>query len=95
MMWDWGHMTMGSSQVLIWLVLFALIAGGAVVAVLLLTRDDRARQEGSPDGRTVPMDTPAVSPATSAAEAELELRYARGEIDEGALTRGRAALRER
>jgi hypothetical protein len=54
MMWDWGHMSMASSQglfwlVLFWLVLFALTAGGAVVAVLLLTRDDRARHDGQPD----------------------------------------------
>ncbi|GAB3073705.1 hypothetical protein GCM10027053_44070 [Intrasporangium mesophilum] len=91
MMWDWGHMSMGSSQVLFWVVLFALIAGGTVVAVLVLSRDERARDRGRTDEDVSATDGAAGSPA----EAELEMRYARGDIDAEALARGRAALRQR
>lgn len=85
-MWDWGYMGPG------WLMMVLLpimVIGLVVVLVLginaLYPGDKRSR------GRT-PADE---QPPRTRAEEELELRYARGEIDADTLARQRAVLRQR
>ncbi len=87
-MMDWGY---GAGWG--WLMAFVMIAGllllGCAIALLfaIATRTGRPRE-------TAHQDAPG-APVTSEAERELEMRFARGEIDADALIRGRAALRDR
>ena len=87
MMWDWGHMGAGGTQVLFWVLLFALVAAGTVLAVLVIGRDRHTGDHSRLDERRPLTSSPA--------EDELEMRYARSEIDAEELARGRAALRQR
>ncbi|NYG05661.1 putative membrane protein [Phycicoccus badiiscoriae] len=71
------------------IVIMAALAIGLVVA-LVLAINALYPSAGQGDRRP---PTPAHQPPT-AAEAELELRYARGEIDAETLARQRAVLRQ-
>lgn len=82
---DWGYMGSGSAvMVLVWVVGLLLVVG--VVAVVVAFAVPREHQPTTPDERVEPH---------SEAEAALELRYARGEIDATALLQARAVLRQR
>jgi uncharacterized membrane protein len=89
MMWNWGDMGMGGWQVLAWVVLLGLVAGAIAIAVVALARSSRSSERGA-SGALGTRANPPASPA----ETELEMRYARGEIDAEQLARGRAALRQ-
>jgi uncharacterized membrane protein len=67
----------------------------ALVVALVLAINALYPPAGQGDRKpAAPDQTPAAQPP-SAAEAELELRYARGEIDAETLARQRAVLRQR
>ena len=83
---DWddmgqGHGLMGFGALLGGLLLVAVICVVVVVAMWLLSLP-----------RSGP-EAPAIGPTRSAAESELELRYARGEIDAAELVQARSVLR--
>ena len=61
-----------------------LVAAVVVIAVTLLMRPSERRQ-----------GTDSAGESWRAAERELEMRFARGEIDADTLVRGRMALRDR
>jgi uncharacterized membrane protein len=84
-MMDWGYMGSGSVvMAVVWIVGLLLVVGVlAVVVALVVPRD---QPPATPGERVEPR---------SAAETELELRYARGEIDAAALVEARAVLRQR
>lgn len=84
-MMDWGYMGSGGLAMAFgWMLgLLLLIGLVALVAALL---GPRGQDRPAPPERTVMM---------TAAEAELELRYARGEIDASTLVETRAVLRQR
>jgi len=81
-MMGWGHMGYGGWAFLLVLLLGILLLVGIAAGVAALV---------SP-GRREPRDTQAHSQA-SPAEVELELRYARGEIDAASFVQQRAVLR--
>lgn len=85
-MMDWGYMgTGGLTMALLWVLGLLLLVATVVGIVALL-------DPGRRDGRAMPTDR---SEQRSAAEDELELRYARGEIDAATLVQQRAVLRQR
>ena len=85
-MWDWGYMGPGGLMVIL---LPIMVIGLVVVLVLginaLYPSDQRSKPRAQSQGE----------PPRTRAEEELELRYARGEIDEDTLARQRAVLRQR
>ena len=84
-MMDWGDMGPGSGAMLFaWILGLLLLVGLIVVVVTVLIPGDRTRDTQPPH----PNDR-------SAAESELELRYARGEIDAATLVEARSVLRRR
>lgn len=84
-MMDWGYMGPGSGAMVFgWLVGLMLLIG---IGVLVVTR--LAPREPSGTSSREPTDT------LSLAESELELRYARGEIDAATLLQARSVLRRR
>jgi len=90
-MMDWddmgqGHGLMGFGWLLAALLLVVVISLAVFVAMGLFVRP---RSE-----LTSPATGPS-GPSRSAAESELELRYARGEIDAAELVEARSVLRER
>jgi uncharacterized membrane protein len=83
-MMGWGYMgTGGLAMVLVWSVALLLLFGTAMVIVLV---EAVRRHDSTPRTRRA-------EPRTTA-EDELELRYARGEIDATTLVQRRAALRQ-
>ena len=85
-MMGWGSMGMsGFGMVLPWSIAVLLLLGTALVIVVLV-------EVARPDERTT--RTRRVEPPRTAAEDELELRYARGEIDAATLVQQRAVLRQ-
>lgn len=85
-MMDWGYMgTGGLTMALLWAFGLLLLVAAVVGVVALL-------DPGRRDERAMPTDR---SEQRSAAEDELELRYARGEIDAATLVQQRAVLRQR
>jgi uncharacterized membrane protein len=84
-MMHWGYMGSGGLMMAaVWVVGLLLVAAFVVVVTVLL-------QPGHP----VLASTPDRSAPLSAAETELDLRYARGEIDAATLVEQRAVLRQR
>jgi uncharacterized membrane protein len=84
-MMDWGHMATGSwVMVVLWVVGLLLLVGAiAAVVALVIPRGQASAGVSEP-----------VLPR-SAAEPELELRYARGEIDAATFVEARSVLRQR
>lgn len=87
-MMDWddmgrGYGLMGFGWLLVVLLLVAVISLAAFAAMGLFSRPRPGQ------------DPPATGPTRSTAESELELRYARGEIDAAQLVQARSVLRER
>jgi uncharacterized membrane protein len=84
-MMDWGHMDAGSAVTALAWVVGLLLVGGAVVAIVavlhLARRGEHASHKERPSQR-------------SSAENELELRYARGEIDAATFVQQRTVLRQ-
>lgn len=84
-MMDWGYMGMGGlGMALVWVFGLLLIVAIVVAVVAVLDggrRDGEATRSARPEQR-------------SAAENEIELRYARGEIDAATLAQQRAVLRQ-
>ncbi|MEO7269680.1 MAG: SHOCT domain-containing protein [Knoellia sp.] len=82
---DWGDMGSGSgAMVFAWVLGLLLLVGLIVLVVTVLIPGDRTR----------PMEPPSTD-GRSAAESELELRYARGEIDAATFVEARSILRQR
>ncbi|MEO7268072.1 MAG: hypothetical protein ABIW49_02570 [Knoellia sp.] len=84
-MMDWEDMWFGGgTMVFAWILGLLLLVGLIALVVTVLIPGDRMRatQPPHPDGR-------------SAAESELELRYARGEIDTPTFVEARSVLRQR
>lgn len=91
-MMDWGY---GSGWG--WLMALVMIGGlllFVVAIALLLTVATRTGRTGATTPQGAPGTTAGPAPVKSDAERELEMRFARGEIDADALIRGRAALRD-
>ena len=85
-MMGWGAMGMsGFGMVLPWSIAVLLLLGTALVIVVLV-------EVARPDERTT--RTRRVEPLRTAGEDELELRFARGEIDAATLVQQRAVLRQ-
>ena len=85
-MMAWGSMgTGGLAMVLAWSVALLFLLGTALVIVVLI--EAAHRHEWAPRTRRV-------EPPQMTAEEELELRYARGEIDATTLVQRRAVLRQ-
>lgn len=83
-MMDWGYMGTGfGAMALVWVLGLLLVVGAVVAVVVALDRAGRA--EGTGHG--------SVRPEPSSAERELELRYARGEIDAATFVEQRTVLR--
>ncbi|HEV7172363.1 hypothetical protein [Pedococcus sp.] len=85
-MWDWGYM--GPDGLMI--VLVPIMVIGLVVVLVLGINALYPSDKGSK-----PRAEAQSEPPRTRAEEELELRYARGEIDEDTLARQRAVLRQR
>ncbi|KRE42735.1 hypothetical protein [Knoellia sp. Soil729] len=87
-MMDWGDMGRGYGSMTLGWVLATLLLIGLVSLLVFVAVGALSK------GRSEPAP-PAADPARSAAESELELRYARGEIDAAALVEARSVLRQR
>lgn len=85
-MMDWVNEGQAGPMLALMLVLTILLVVGLVVGINALYP---SRGQGD---RTLPATE---APRRTAAEEELELRYARGEIDAETLARQRAVLRQR
>lgn len=85
-MMDWVDEGQAGAMVVVMVVLTLVLVVGLVLAINALYP---SRGQGD---RTPPAHD---APPPGAAEQELELRYARGEIDEETLARQRAVLRHR
>ncbi|EAP97798.1 hypothetical protein JNB_12578 [Janibacter sp. HTCC2649] len=84
-MMDWEDMGPGNgAMVFAWILGLLLLVGLIALAVTVLIPGDRTRATHPPH-----------PDAQSAAESELELRYARGEIDAAAFVEARSVLRQR
>lgn len=85
-MWDWGYMGPDGFMV----VLVPIMVIGLVVVLVLGINALYPSDNGLKPRAQAPSE-----PQRTRAEEELELRYARGEIDEDTLARQRAVLRQR
>jgi uncharacterized membrane protein len=88
-MMGWGDDGQAGAMVVVMVVLTMLLVVGLVLAINAMYPS-----KGQGD-RTPPAPPAGDAPPPGAAEEELELRYARGEIDEETLARRRAVLRRR
>lgn len=84
-MMDWGYMGAGGAVMVVAMVVGLLLLVGLVAAAMGLLQP-RRREASTP---------PATADSRSPAEIEVELRYARGEIDAATLAEQRAVLRQR
>ena len=92
-MMGWGYMGGGGLWMAsVWLIGVVLVV--LTVVAILRVLDPSRRAGSDPLGAAVGHQAPAVE-VRSAAESELELRYARGEIDAETLVVQRAVLRQR
>jgi uncharacterized membrane protein len=85
-MMDWEDAGQAGWMMVVWVLLTILLVVGLVLAINAMY-PSRGQGDRPPPAREDP-------PRTSAEE-ELELRYARGEIDAETLARQRAVLRQR
>jgi hypothetical protein len=96
-MMDWddmgqGHGFMGFGALLVGLLLVAVVCLVVFVAMSVLSRPQSGPGASAGPGEPA---KPAAGATRSTAESELELRYARGEIDAAQLVQARSVLRER
>lgn len=83
-MMDWGYMGAGSgAMLLIWVFGLLLLVGVLILVTSSLVQRDRTRPT-----------PPEHHGRRSAAESELELRFARGEIDAATFVEARSLLRQ-
>jgi uncharacterized membrane protein len=94
-MMDWADAGQGGFMMLTMVVLTILLVVGLVLAINALYPSRGQGDRTPPAQGGPPQGGPPQGEPPLAAEEELELRYARGEIDAETLARRRAVLRQR